>query len=106
MPTFYYENGLLLVEAHLIDFDGDLYGEHARVQVIQRLREEVRFSVVDALSAQLRSDVLPARSVLSCPFSTFPLAFPFVFPSFCATLFLFFYFSVFSFSFITFFFFF
>ncbi|HEY9557207.1 MAG TPA: bifunctional riboflavin kinase/FAD synthetase [Acidimicrobiales bacterium] len=64
-PTFYDENGLLLVEAHLIDFDGDLYGEHARVQVIQRLREEVRFSGVDALAEQLRSDVEHARSVLS-----------------------------------------
>src|SRR3546814_10677132 len=54
-PQFYDENGRLLVEAHILDFDGDLYGEHARVQVIQRLREEVRFSGVDALAEPLRS---------------------------------------------------
>ena len=64
-PTFYDENGLLLVEAHLIDFDGDLYGQHAAVRVTHRLREEIRFSGIDALKEQLRADVEHARAVLS-----------------------------------------
>jgi len=63
-PTFYDENGLLLVEAHLIDFDGDLYGERAAVRFAARLRDEQRFSGIDALAAQLRSDVEHARTVL------------------------------------------
>ena len=64
-PTFYDESGLLLVEAHLIDFDGDLYGQHAAVQVTHRLRAEIRFSGVEALAAQLRADVAQAREVLA-----------------------------------------
>lgn len=64
-PTFYDESGLLLVEAHVIDFDGDLYGERASVRFVQRLRDEQRFDGIDALVAQLRSDVDAARVVLS-----------------------------------------
>lgn len=63
-PTFYDDNGLLLVEAHLIDFDGDLYGQHAGVRVVHRLRDEIRFSGVDALVEQLQADVADARAVL------------------------------------------
>jgi len=64
-PTFYDENGLLLVEAHLIDFDGDLYGQHAGVQVVQHLREEIRFSGIEALVEQLGRDVARAVEVLA-----------------------------------------
>lgn len=64
-PTFYDENGLLLVEAHLIDFDGDLYGHPAHVRVTHRLRDEIKFSGIDALAEQLRTDVQHAREVLS-----------------------------------------
>jgi riboflavin kinase / FMN adenylyltransferase len=64
-PTFYEENGLLLVEAHLIDFDGDLYGEQARVRIAARLRGEVRFDSIDALTHQLRIDVEHTREVLA-----------------------------------------
>lgn len=63
-PTFYDENGLLLVEAHLLDFDGDLYGQHAAVRVVKRLRDEVRFSGIEALVEQLGRDVATAREVL------------------------------------------
>lgn len=64
-PTFYDENGLLLVEAHLLDFDGDLYGERPRVRFAERLRDEVRFDGLDALVAQLRRDVETTRHVLA-----------------------------------------
>jgi len=63
-PTFYDENGLLLVEAHLLDFDGDLYGERPHVQFVERLREEVRFDGLESLKAQLAKDVATTRRIL------------------------------------------
>ena len=53
-PTFYEEAHASLLEAHLLDFDGDLYGEPARVRFVARLRGEVRFDGVEALVAQIR----------------------------------------------------
>ena len=52
-PTFYEQAHASLLEAHLLDFDGDLYGEHGRVRFVARLRGEVRFDAVDALIAQI-----------------------------------------------------
>lgn len=63
-PTFYDENGLLLVEAHLLDFDDDLYGERPAVRFGPRLRDEVRFDGLDALVAQLHRDVAQTRDLL------------------------------------------
>src|ERR687897_82452 len=60
-PTFYAESGSLLVEAYLLDFDGDLYGEHAEVAFDTWIRGQVRFTGVDGLVAQLRSDVEKVR---------------------------------------------
>lgn len=59
-PTFYEDAGAT-VEAHLIDFDGDLYGETAIVRLAWYLRAERAFSGRDALVAQLRADVAMAR---------------------------------------------
>lgn len=63
-PTFeqHAENSLL--EAHLIDFDGDLYGKWLRVEFIEFLRSEQRFDGIDALSAQLKKDVAATREAL------------------------------------------
>lgn len=61
-PTFYEESGMLLVEAHLLDFDGDLYGEHAEVVFDTWVRGQVRFGGVDELVAQLGRDVEQVRS--------------------------------------------
>ena len=66
-PTFYADNGLLLVEAHLLDFDGDLYDEHARVRIETWLRGETRFGSIEDLAAQLRRDVDRTRNVLDHP---------------------------------------
>ena len=60
-PTFYAESGSLLVEAYLLDFDGDLYGQHAEVAFDTWIRDQVRFEGVDGLVAQLRSDVNKVR---------------------------------------------
>ena len=64
-PTFYQDAEHSLVEAHLIDFDGDLYGQDARVCFVERLRGERRFDGIDALSAQLAADIAAARTVLA-----------------------------------------
>lgn len=63
VPTFVdMENPPLRLEAHLIDYaGGDLYGQRARVEFVERLRDERRFSGVDELVSQLRADVGVAR---------------------------------------------
>ena len=64
-PTFYPEGAPLLLEAHLLDFKGDLYGEEARVRFIGRLREELRFESAAALVEQMHRDVADVRALLS-----------------------------------------
>jgi riboflavin kinase / FMN adenylyltransferase len=63
-PTFYEHAETSLLEAHLLDFDGDLYGETARVRLTHFLRSERKFDGVDALIDQLRNDVEHARTLL------------------------------------------
>jgi riboflavin kinase / FMN adenylyltransferase len=53
-----------VVEAHLLDFSGDLYDEAAAVRFVRRLRGDERFDSVDALIAQIGRDVAEARLVL------------------------------------------
>lgn len=64
-PTFYESADHSLLEAHLLDFDGSLYGEEARVRFVSRLRAETRFDGIDALRAQLARDIEAARAVLA-----------------------------------------
>jgi riboflavin kinase / FMN adenylyltransferase len=61
-PTFRTGRGLL-VEAHLIGFDGDIYGETLRIAFLERLRGEKRFESVDELVAQMNRDVEHARQI-------------------------------------------
>lgn len=63
-PTFYPEGAPRLLEAHLLDFTGDLYGEEARVRFIGRIRDELRFESAEALVDQMRLDVVDARRIL------------------------------------------
>jgi riboflavin kinase / FMN adenylyltransferase len=60
-PTFYAESAMLLLEAHLLDFDGDLYGQPARVRFHRRLRGQERFAAIDDLIAQMARDVAAVR---------------------------------------------
>jgi riboflavin kinase/FMN adenylyltransferase len=53
------------VEAHLFDFQGDLYGAELRVHLLRRLRDERRFPDVAALRAQIEHDVAEARAALA-----------------------------------------
>ena len=63
-PTFYEDAHLSLLECYLLDFDGDLYDEPAKVRFVQRLRGEVKFDSVDELVAQMSKDVDEARTLL------------------------------------------
>jgi riboflavin kinase/FMN adenylyltransferase len=63
-PTFH-DDGDVVVEAHLLDWDGDLYDTVLRVEVAERLREERRFGSVEELVAQMRDDEAAARTVLA-----------------------------------------
>ena len=51
----------LAVEAHLLDFVGDLYNERVTLTFLRRLREERKFPSVDALREQIALDVAAAR---------------------------------------------
>ena len=61
-PTF--SERELVVEAHLLDFSGNLYGKLLEVSVFERLREERRFADVDSLILQVRKDIEMARTAL------------------------------------------
>ncbi len=61
-PTFG-SGGALLIETHLIDFDGDLYGQNLRVAFVDRLRGEENFENVDELIAQMSRDVEDSRRI-------------------------------------------
>lgn len=61
-PTFETGRGLL-IEAYLLDFDGDLYGKTLRVAFVERMRGERRFASVEELIAQMNLDVAEAREV-------------------------------------------
>ncbi|CAA9541146.1 MAG: FMN adenylyltransferase / Riboflavin kinase [uncultured Thermomicrobiales bacterium] len=54
-----------LVETHLLDFDGDLYGQVIHVDVLERLRPDATFAGLDALVAQLRADEAATRAFLA-----------------------------------------
>ena len=62
-PTFQGER--LTVEAHLLDFSGDLYGSSMELQFFQKIREEMRFSGVDQLKTQIRADIEQTRNYRS-----------------------------------------
>ncbi|MEY4251222.1 MAG: adenylyltransferase/riboflavin kinase [Actinomycetota bacterium] len=60
-PTFYVNAEHSLLEAHLLDFAGDLYGEDAAVTFVAFLRSEKQFAGIDELKTQLKLDVEHAR---------------------------------------------
>jgi riboflavin kinase/FMN adenylyltransferase len=53
-----------LLEVHLFDFDGSLYGRYLDVDFVARLRDEQKFASLDALVAQMHRDAAAARAVL------------------------------------------
>ncbi|MGQ9366954.1 bifunctional riboflavin kinase/FAD synthetase [Azospirillum sp. ST 5-10] len=55
------------LETHILDFDGDLYGQHLRVQLVEFLRPERKFSGLDELKGQIVQDAAAARVALAEP---------------------------------------
>jgi riboflavin kinase/FMN adenylyltransferase len=64
-PTYYPEGGPSLIEAHLLDFNGDLYGQAGSVLFAKRLRGQSPFESVEALREQMHKDALVARETLA-----------------------------------------
>lgn len=62
-PTF--EGQDLRIEAHVLDFEGDLYGQEVVLHFEERIRGEARFSGIDALKAQIAQDVAQGRALLA-----------------------------------------
>jgi riboflavin kinase/FMN adenylyltransferase len=63
-PTFENKEVLPRLEAHLLDYEGDLYGKDLRVAFAARLRDEQRFPNVGALVAQIQADIRKAKKIL------------------------------------------
>lgn len=63
-PTFYKDAEHSLIEAHLLDFSGDIYGEAAAVQFLAFLRSEKAFGGIDELKDQLVVDIEHARNAV------------------------------------------
>ena len=63
-PTFHAAADRSLIEAHLLDFKGDLYGEEITITFVRRLRAEQRFDGPEALIAQLGQDIAETRQVV------------------------------------------
>lgn len=55
----------LIVEAHLLDFDEDIYGRTVQLEFIERIRPEMKFPGLDALKAQIAADVTQVRQLLA-----------------------------------------
>jgi riboflavin kinase/FMN adenylyltransferase len=55
-----------LLEAHLFDFDGDLYGKKIQVEFVEKLRDEEKFDSLDAMVQQIHRDAARAREILNC----------------------------------------
>ncbi len=64
-PTFNGADPRPTCEAHLLDYDGDLYGQILRLSFIGRLRGERRFDGIEALVVQIRRDIDEARRILA-----------------------------------------
>jgi riboflavin kinase/FMN adenylyltransferase len=63
-PTFESQDDNPRIEAYLMDFDGDIYGQTLRLEFAARLREERRYASVESLMDQVKQDIVAARSRL------------------------------------------
>jgi riboflavin kinase/FMN adenylyltransferase len=62
-PTF--DDHQFTVEVHILDFKGTIYGDPIRVNFITRLREEIKFENLEALSRQIQADIQEARTLFT-----------------------------------------
>ena len=61
-PTF--GDQQFTIEVHILDFDKNLYGSRIRVNMVARLRDEIKFSSLDELSARIKQDIQQAKELL------------------------------------------
>ncbi len=64
-PTFTPDKETPNVEAHILDFEHDLYGHELKLEFVEHLREELKFSSVEALLEQIRADIALTRKILA-----------------------------------------
>lgn len=62
-PTF--GDNIVSLESHIFDFSGDIYGKTVRILFTSKIREEIKFSGVDALVSQLKKDEEVSRKILA-----------------------------------------
>lgn len=62
-PTFYESDAPRTIEAHLLDFSGDVYGKDLRVEFLVRLRAEQKFDGIESLVAQIHADIESTRAL-------------------------------------------
>jgi riboflavin kinase/FMN adenylyltransferase len=55
----------LNVEAHLLDFEGDLYGRELELEIVARIRDERKFPDLQALVAQIKADIIQVSTLLA-----------------------------------------
>lgn len=73
-PTF--GNDALSVEAHILDYSGNIYGEDIRVHFVQRIRDEKKFSGIDELKKRIATDIALGQRILSQPEAAIKLTRP------------------------------
>ncbi len=61
-PTF--GDGIFTIEVHILDFKEDIYNSRIRVNMVERLRDEIKFSNIEQLSDQIRKDIQQAKDIL------------------------------------------
>jgi len=62
-PTF--DDGVFSIEVHILDFNENIYGQKIRVNFVQRIRDEIKFSEINELSDAIKKDIEKARKILS-----------------------------------------
>ena len=63
-PTFTPDKETPNVEAHILDFDRDLYGQELKLEFVERLRDELKFDGVEALLKKIHEDIAQTREIL------------------------------------------
>nr|WP_320192841.1 bifunctional riboflavin kinase/FAD synthetase [uncultured Desulfobacter sp.] len=61
-PTF--GDDMFTIEVHILDFEENLYGSRIRVNMVERLRDEIKFANIEQLSDQIRKDIQTAKEIL------------------------------------------
>ena len=64
-PTFTPDKHIQSIEPHLLDFDRSIYGEEVKLEFVARLRDELKFTSVEALIEQIQDDIAKTRTILA-----------------------------------------